>query len=110
NNAVLNSISGLSSLTDYAGILEISGNDALPNLDGLEHLHTLVGNGSYYGYALYVYDNDAMTNVDGLYGLISTNGGAFYVTGNAALCNTEASGLRDHIGTANITNTGYYGT
>ncbi len=82
----ITSLNGLSDLVKVGGtLLEISFNDRLENLDGLESLTTIAGD-------LLINDNTALTNIDGLSSLSSVTIDAVYkieILRNPALRNLD---------------------
>jgi len=82
----ITSLAGLSGLTRVGGNwLEISGNSALTNLDGLESLTTIAGD-------LLINDNSALTNIDGLSSLSTVTIDPVYkieILRNPALLNLD---------------------
>ena len=82
----ITSLTGLSGLTRVAGtLLEISGNNRLENLDGLESLTAVAGD-------LIITDNNVLTNIDGLSSLSMVTIDPVYkieILRNAALRNLD---------------------
>jgi hypothetical protein len=85
-NSALRTLHGLSGLTRVgANLFEISGNAALENLDGLESLHTVVGE-------FIIEDNHALENIDGLSALSTVTIDPSFtirIQRNAALANLD---------------------
>ena len=85
DNPLLNSLSGLSGITQINKSLEINNNDSLLNLNGLNTLSILN-----YGY-LSIMNNALLTEIDGLQNLISVgisgNDQGVLIINNAALTN-----------------------
>jgi hypothetical protein len=92
-NSSLRNMEGLSGLTRVGGNrLEISNNSALESLDGLESLHTVLGE-------LTIEDNNALKNIDGLSSLTTVTIDVVFsirIQRNAALANLDGlSSLSD---------------
>ena len=85
-NSSLRNMEGLSGLIRVGGNwLEISNNNALESLDGLESLHTIVGEFT-------IEDNNALENIDGLSSLTTVTIDVVYsirIQRNAALANLD---------------------
>ncbi len=102
DNLNLSSINNLS-LINIGGILDISGNPQLQNLDGLEGI-TNLNNG-----ALVIDDNDMLTNIDGLSNIQNIAYNVF-ITNNDMLSNCTAmclflgNGGTIHLISNNLTN------
>jgi len=66
-NPMLVDISALSNLVSLGGGIEMSANELLPNLNGLENLSTVAH--------IYLYQNNSLSNLSGLDNIITIDGG-----------------------------------
>lgn len=92
SNASLDDIDGLSGLTAVNGLVNVAGNPALMNLNGLGSI-TQIGAGLYDNAALIIRMNDALTNLDALSALTSVQGFVIIENNNDLISLTGLSNL-----------------